>query len=487
MIVTAPARIRKYEANKGSRLLPSSCTLYVYDNFFNCIDFCTRALRNGAGVKVVFPENFELDQPREIQLTRVYSYAEADMVVEDSLNSFLEVMHNLRSGKIFMNMRPADEKASGPDSFYACYEVFCRYLANPSIYGLLYALGTLNEVVKKGGYKRGIITSSMPTTCKYFEEYAKCRIYDIPGAHKKSIIVHSLEKADLILDTIRKDSTFLEKPAFDGSYANVCVGIYLKHRGTCLIYRINLAQVTHFDEIPEAMVEGMARLIALREEWRKSSNEDVSIYRPLEEDRQVALDMMGLANLLCLEGITYAEFVDTLEKLDILDSLPDTKSKRLVQALVKGYELSKAVALQAGLERAHCIEPAQSHAYEEVDRTGMYTVCRGIWAPLGQLVERQSETFGSQTYWHGPVETAAQLGPELHFRLCNAWQKLMNRHGLPHAISYDNYFKPDLDMLTNWYNSDLRTVYYNFSEVISQQYLRKTVELVDTECSACAE
>ena len=44
----------------------------------------------------------------------------------------------------------------------------------------------------------------------------------------------------------------------------------------------------------------------------KTGVESTGEYLTQEEDRQVGLGMLGLANLLALEGVTYAEFGEAL-------------------------------------------------------------------------------------------------------------------------------------------------------------------------------
>ena len=45
---------------------------------------------------------------------------------------------------------------------------------------------------------------------------------------------------------------------------------------------------------------------------QKTGVENTGEYLTQEEDRQVGLGMLGLANLLALEGVTYAQFGEAL-------------------------------------------------------------------------------------------------------------------------------------------------------------------------------
>ena len=89
-------------------------------------------------------------------------------------------------------------------------------------------------------------------------------------------------------------------------YANVCLEVFLESQGTCLLEHINLS-ACEVDELPQAFVDGMTELIELH----AKTNVDASgEYLSPEVDRQVGLGVLGLANLLALEGV-YKEFADT--------------------------------------------------------------------------------------------------------------------------------------------------------------------------------
>ena len=66
-----------------------------------------------------------------------------------------------------------------------------------------------------------------------------------------------------------------------------------------MLEHINLGACT-VEEIPEAFVAGMENLIALHS---KTGVESTGEYLTQEEDRQVGLGMLGLANLLALENV----------------------------------------------------------------------------------------------------------------------------------------------------------------------------------------
>jgi hypothetical protein len=86
-------------------------------------------------------------------------------------------------------------------------------------------------------------------------------------------------------------------------YANVCLEVFLESRGTCLLEHINVA-ACEVDELPQAFADGMTELIELH---AKTNVDGSGEYLSPEVDRQVGLGVLGLANLLSLEGVTYKD------------------------------------------------------------------------------------------------------------------------------------------------------------------------------------
>ena len=94
-------------------------------------------------------------------------------------------------------------------------------------------------------------------------------------------------------------------------YANVCLEVFLRSRGTCLLEHINVGQLALLKNCLWRLLAGMTELIELHS---KTGVESTGEYLTQEEDRQVGLGMLGLANLLALEGVTYAQFADALDR-----------------------------------------------------------------------------------------------------------------------------------------------------------------------------
>ena len=61
------------------------------------------------------------------------------------------------------------------------------------------------------------------------------------------------------------------------------------------------------------------------------------------------------------------------------------------------------------MDRAFAIAPTASCSYRYKDRAG-YTTAPELAPPIGRTVDRDSSTFGVQTFDYGDVETAEEVG-----------------------------------------------------------------------------
>ena len=75
------------------------------------------------------------------------------------------------------------------------------------------------------------------------------------------------------------------------------------------------------------------------------------------DDRQVGLGMLGLANLLALEGVTYAEFGEALTAHNYPegDYIVTPAARKIVKALQSGIDAATEVASRnANMDRCLC-------------------------------------------------------------------------------------------------------------------------------------
>lgn len=318
--------------------------------------------------------------------------------------------------------------------------------------------------------------------------------------------------ADLI-DKMQGGDVWLVKKLYDAKgeriYLQVCLEIAIKHKATCLLAHLNLGACT-IEEIPQAMAEGVEFLCQLH---AITGVGDSGIYRKPEEDRQVGYGLLGLANLLAIEGVTYAELVNSFALyLDNNFDLPEYSSKAsfIVKALIEGYHKGSEIGMQYGMERIWTVAPTATCSYNHVDREG-YTTAPEIAPPINRSIERDSATFGVKTYdYHPKTEIAAEVGWETFFRLNEYFQRLMDSTGLGHSISmnwWSDMIYADQKFIQDFLDSPIKSLYYSLpvkpntqdkssfavpsGEIIDFSIFGfdepKTCLIADPHCTSCAE
>ena len=240
----------------------------------------------------------------------------------------------------------------------------------------------------------------------------------------------SVETKAAVIEGIKRGDVWLSKIKHDKKgqriYSNVCLEVYLKSRGTCLLEHVNLGICT-VDEIPEAFKAAMSELVNLHPSTGVSKTNE---YLPTTVDKQVGLGMLGLANLLALEGVTYKEFADALDNY-LHPGTPvivTRKAAKIVEALNSGISEAAHIARAHFMERAFAIAPTASCSYRYQDRAG-YTTAPEIAPPIGRVVDRDSSTFGVSQYDYGNVETAEEVGWDSYFRVANGIMEMLQSTG----------------------------------------------------------
>ena len=172
----------------------------------------------------------------------------------------------------------------------------------------------------------------------------------------------------------------------------------------------------------------------------KTGVESTGEYLTQEEDRQVGLGMLGLANFLALQGVTYAEFGEALSQhlYESYDTIVTPAARKLVKALQDGVDSAAAVARRANMDRAFAIAPTASCSYRYQDLAG-YTTAPEIAPPIGRTVDRDSSTFGVETFDYGDVETAESVGWDVYKRVVDGICAMLHRTGLFHGYSFNSW------------------------------------------------
>jgi hypothetical protein len=537
-ISSAPGRVRNFLLNPEQGTMPASCTLLVWNsNLPEMLDFICKSLKYGSGVKIVFDSNLKFPKRTtgslsvrggEIEILNNTTDATALKFIEktnsksiatairDSLEGsygiidcmgFLcdDLSKNFNSVYDFSNLRPAGTtnsnglKASGFLSFFEIFLAIENHYKNPNIETLIALLGIVNYTLRRGGYKKGIITSSMSMYNEHFEDYCNLDISEVAGSHKKSLRINEdlpLGYVELVNKTCNEQSTFLEKIDYSGYFYNVCVGLKIKNRGTCLIWRVNLA-MCEIKDIVKAGLEAAERLCELQFTWRNVVGKKSDIFNSLTEDKQIGLDIMGLANLLARYSVSYKDFNDALHDvlsgiyiIPLINPESHTPAIQIASAICEMYksttEYCQTIARQNGIQfdYIHTVEPAQEHSYTTKSLEDD-TTCRGIWPPKGQFVNRNSATQKSYTVYHGDVEIITETGVTEYWRLNNLWMQAMKKYGLPHAISMDWYEECNETTINDFLKSNLNTKYYSEHTNYSSAHLQKIAGTAQIELPSC--
>ena len=439
-MIARTGRVQSWMDDKTSRL-PVSCTVFVVDDSMegpNGIEaswrFVSHALRNGAGVAVHLSEL----RPKGSD-----------------------------NGKGLV--------ASGPCSF-----------------GQIYSC--LNEQLRRGGqYKNGAVVLHLDLKHDDVLEFVNMPRHQVPWAKRcidlttedwnnatdevKDAIIQGISRGDIWLAKIKQDQWGRR------IYANVCLEVFLRSRGTCLLEHINLGACTP-EELPAAFTAGMTELIELH---GKTGVENTGEYLTQEEDRQVGLGMLGLANLLALEGITYAQFGEALNEHLYPDGdyivTPD--ARKLVKALQEAINAAASIARNSNMDRAFAIAPTASCSYRYKDRAG-YTTAPELAPPIGRTVDRDSSTFGVESYFYGEVETAEEVGWDNYKRVVDGIIEMLNRTGLAHGYSFNSWsdvVQYNEAFIQSWLYSPQTSLYYSLQVMQNTQAKDDAMAALDGDFS----
>ena len=334
-------------------------------------------------------------------------------------------------------------------------------------FGKIYS--SLNEVLRRGGkYKNGAIVLHYDLDCADIMEFITAPRAELPWVKRCVNITEDSWKAaseetkEALLFGIKSGDIWLNKIKYDNDgkriRGNVCLEVYLPSRGTCLLQHINLS-ACEYDDIPRAFAEGMQQLCSLH---ARTGVGDTGEYLPAETDRQVGLGMLGLANLLRRYGITYEQFGIALDDYNNGKKVR-TPAYELVVALAAGIEQAAGIARVHNMVRAFAIAPTASCSYRSKDLDG-FTATPEIAPPISRTVDRDSGTFGVQTYNYGDVEIASEVGWENYKRVADGIMTLLDRTGLLHGYSFNSWSDVvtyDNAFIEEWLASPQTSLYYS--------------------------
>jgi hypothetical protein len=383
--------------------------------------------------------------------------------IEASWRFISHALRNAAGAAIHLsNLRPKGEDngkglvASGPLSFAGIYS-------------------KLNEVLRRGGkFRNGAVVLHLDYTHPDALEFIQASRKELPWA-KRCLNVDddflknsSPEFIDALLQSISSGDVWLNKIRYDENgnriYANVCLEVYLPHRGTCLLQHVNMG-ACGIDDLSAAFVEGMVQLCTLHP---STGVGDTGEYLSPAIDKQVGLGILGLANFLANEGVSYEDFGKALEAYLDNDLRAwetkwfDTLAGQIVWKLDNAIEDAATVAQSYGMERAFCIAPTASCSYRYLDKKG-FTTAPEIAPPIDRIVDRDSETMGVERFEYGAVEIAEEVGWKAFRKVVDGIVSLYQQTGLFHGYSM-NFWSDlvicDRDFLQEWLDSPQTSMYY---------------------------
>ena len=338
--------------------------------------------------------------------------------------------------------------------------------SGPVSFGKIYS--TLNEILRRGGiYKNGAIVLHLDLSHPDSLEFVTTDRSELPWVKRcinvteewwencsfKEQILHAIKSGDIWLNKVRYDNNG------NRIYGNVCLEVYLPSRGTCLLQHVNLG-ACEFDDIPRAFSEGMSELCNLHS---KTGVGESGEYLSSDIDRQVGLGMLGLANLLRRYGVTYREFGVALDLYLNGGDYDPSPSYALVEQFDSGIQQAAAIARFNNMARAFAIAPTASCSYRSQDVDG-FTCTPEIAPPISRTVDRDSGTFGVETYNYGNVEVASEVGWLDYTRVADGIMTLLQQTGLSHGYSYNSWSDVvtyDDQFIKTWLLGPQTSLYYS--------------------------
>ena len=149
----------------------------------------------------------------------------------------------------------------------------------------------------------------------------------------------------------------------------------------------------------------------------------------------------------------------------------DTVAGKAVYALHQGIGAAADIAREHGMERAFCIAPTASCSYRYLDTRG-FTTAPEIAPPIAGCVDRDSGTFGVESFDYGNVEIAEEVGWDNYSRAVNGLVSLYQETGLFHGYSFNSWSDVvvyDRAFLQNWLDSSQTSLYYSLQVLSDTQ------------------
>jgi hypothetical protein len=116
------------------------------------------------------------------------------------------------------------------------------------------------------------------------------------------------------------------------------------------------------------------------------------------------------------------------------------------------------------MDRAFAIAPTASCSYNNVDLRG-YTTAPELAPPISRHVDRDSGTFGVQSYDYPPdIEIASEVGWEAYKKVVDGLVRLFQSSLLFHGYSFNSWSDVvtyDREFIYEWMYSPQTSLYYS--------------------------
>ena len=268
-------------------------------------------------------------------------------------------------------------------------------------------------------------------------------------------------RVNKLIKGIKAGDIWLNKVKYEGTKrirGNVCLEVYLPSRGTCLLQHVNLGSC-ELKTSQTLTFKGCQELCDLHS---RTGVGETGEYLYPSVDRQVGLGVLGLANLLRRYSVTYEQFGRALDHFHKGESRA-TAAYELVKQLKSGIDTAASIARANNMVRAFAIAPTASCSYRSKDLDG-FTCTPEIAPPIARTVDRDSGTFGVQSYFYGEVEIASEVGWDVYKQVADGIMKLYASTGLLHGYSY-NWWSDlaimDENFIEEWLDSPQTSLYYS--------------------------
>ena len=371
------------------------------------------------------------------------------------------VSHALRYGAgvavHLSELRPKGTTTKGPDSLVA---------SGPVSFGKIYS--TLNEILRRGGtYRNGAVVLHLDINHPDILEFVQAERAELPWVKRcvnlttglwldtetpiKEAILRGIARGDIWLNKIKHDKYG------NRIRGNVCLEVYLPSRGTCLLQHINLG-ACRIGDLRPAFRKGMSELCNLH---GKTGVGESGEYLKPKHDRQVGLGVLGLANFLAHNRITYAEFGKALTATNNAEPY-EGYAGLAARELFLGIQEAANLARENNMERAFAIAPTASCSYRSRDVDG-FTSTPEIAPPISRIVDRDSGEFGVEQVNYGNVEIASEVGWESYKLVADQMMIMLERTGLLHGYSFNSWSDMvtyDEAFIEEWLLSPQTSLYY---------------------------